>query len=194
MDFLGSGTNALTGLGISPGPAVWRPAGMASESGQSVVKAWRNHFGWSSQDLAERMGVAVKTVSRLENGERMNDRNRELLAQAFGVTPQHFFAAGIMPPSAEATDPADPEECYSDADFMVDVMQAVRAFYRAEHVDLAEAQIIKAAYQVHSSIAPKTTNREARMMLLATHLDGRRQALRDQKLAERVGARVEKTA
>ena len=197
-------TKYLTGRAIPAPPPVWLCASMKTKTdatrlkASAAVRAWRRQYGWSQDELAARMGLnGYATVSRLERGDRWNDDNRQRLADAFGLSVDHFTGAGIMPPNGPEEEGSDGEESsYTDADFMVDAKNALRAFCRNERVEMDDDQITRTAFNVVMSIALKSSDREARLMLLQAHIDGRRQLLRETRLAEQVGARppAEKTA
>lgn len=58
----------------------------------STIKQLRESKGWTQQELADKMGVAVATVSRLENGVHPPQKTTLiLLALAFGIDPQELI-------------------------------------------------------------------------------------------------------
>lgn len=55
---------------------------------QHFVKEWRKHLGMTQEDLAEKVGTVVSSISQLENGRQgYSQAMLESLAEAFGCTP-----------------------------------------------------------------------------------------------------------
>jgi transcriptional regulator with XRE-family HTH domain len=59
------------------------------------VKRIRQRLGLTQQTLAERAGLALKTLSRIENGEDMNTSTLSALAAALDVPAAELFADDI---------------------------------------------------------------------------------------------------
>ena len=49
------------------------------------VRRWRDRRGWSQEHLAEVAGIGLRTVQRIENGEKAARESVMALAAAFGV-------------------------------------------------------------------------------------------------------------
>jgi transcriptional regulator with XRE-family HTH domain len=59
--------------------AVCRAAGLLTPS---EIKALRERFGWSQQDLAELTGMGIATISRWERGRLLQNRSNNKFLQA----------------------------------------------------------------------------------------------------------------
>lgn len=66
------------------------------------VREARLARGWSQEDLAERTGLSVRTVQRIENGSRPGISSARLLAEALGIpVPEVVGDAGTTSPAAD---------------------------------------------------------------------------------------------
>jgi transcriptional regulator with XRE-family HTH domain len=61
--------------------------------------------GWSQEQLAERSGLSVRTIQRVENGDSPGLASMTALAAAFGLGVDELVTVG-QPPSAAAAAPA----------------------------------------------------------------------------------------
>lgn len=52
----------------------------------SRVRFYRAHLGWTLEDLAERSGVDLGTISALENRNSKRSNYAQVLAEAFGLS------------------------------------------------------------------------------------------------------------
>ena len=59
--------------------------------------------GWSQEQLAERSGLSVRTVQRIENGQAPGLASRAALADAFGLTLDELVADEAPAESASTT-------------------------------------------------------------------------------------------
>ena len=58
--------------------------------------------GWSQEQLAERSGLSVRTIQRIEAGQPLGLASRDALARAFGVDP-----ADLRPTEGDAPEATD---------------------------------------------------------------------------------------
>ena len=68
---------------------IWFPHDVvkANVKGDSLIKAWREHFGLTQEELAERAGIKQPALARLEKTES-NPRKSTLkkIADAMGIS------------------------------------------------------------------------------------------------------------
>ena len=65
------------------------------------IKEWRKHRGLSQEQLAERVGVAVSTISQLENGRQgYSQATLEALAEALNCQPADLLMRDPSRPAA----------------------------------------------------------------------------------------------
>ncbi|MCH7807101.1 MAG: helix-turn-helix domain-containing protein [Proteobacteria bacterium] len=55
-------------------------------AGDKPIRVWRNHFGLSQDELAEKSGVSQPTISKMEKGGDGNVATFKSLASALGVS------------------------------------------------------------------------------------------------------------
>jgi transcriptional regulator with XRE-family HTH domain len=67
----------------------------------SVVKELRTHLGWKQFALAHEAGVTVRTIERLEAGERMSDETLNKVAKALELRESAFTEASYCPSDEE---------------------------------------------------------------------------------------------
>ena len=60
--------------------------------GETILRAWRKHLGLTCEDLAERTGIALLDVVRMDSIGSINREYRARLASAMDVR-QEFLAA-----------------------------------------------------------------------------------------------------
>lgn len=60
-----------------------------------IIRAARQQAGITQQTLAERAGLALKTLSRIENGEDMNLSTLTAIAAALDMTPAELLGEGV---------------------------------------------------------------------------------------------------
>jgi len=136
------------------------------EIGRRIAQA-RSEHGWSQEDLAYRTGLAVKTISRMENGHNEpRGATARVLADNLGLPIADLLAAG---------------DAYET---QLDRMEAVMAEMAAT-IELLEARIDAAVQIAQSNGQVVSQNREA----LLTLLDQPNEAPREGK---RVGGRAPK--
>lgn len=58
---------------------------MQFQTDNTKIKRWREERHWSQEHLADLAGIAVRTVQRIENGERASYESVMALAAAFNV-------------------------------------------------------------------------------------------------------------
>lgn len=58
---------------------------MQIQADGAQVRRWRDGRGWSQEHLAEVAGISLRTVQRIENGEKAARESVMALAAAFGV-------------------------------------------------------------------------------------------------------------
>ncbi|HUH55561.1 MAG TPA: helix-turn-helix transcriptional regulator [Rhodanobacter sp.] len=58
---------------------------MQIQADGAQVRRWRDGRGWSQEHLAEVAGISLRTVQRIENGEKAARESIMALAAAFGV-------------------------------------------------------------------------------------------------------------
>ncbi|MEL7110795.1 MAG: helix-turn-helix transcriptional regulator [Pseudomonadota bacterium] len=58
---------------------------MAFKADAAKIKRWREERHWSQEHLAELAGVALRTIQRVENGEKASQETLLALAAAFNV-------------------------------------------------------------------------------------------------------------
>ena len=58
---------------------------MAFKADAAKIKRWREERYWSQEQLAELSGIGLRTVQRIETGERASQDSIKALAVAFGV-------------------------------------------------------------------------------------------------------------
>jgi len=58
---------------------------MQTHADGAQVRRWRDGRGWSQEHLAEVAGISLRTVQRIENGEKAARESVMALAAAFGV-------------------------------------------------------------------------------------------------------------
>ncbi|MEO1323624.1 MAG: helix-turn-helix transcriptional regulator, partial [Pseudomonadota bacterium] len=58
---------------------------MAFKADATKIKRWREERHWSQEHLAELAGVALRTIQRVENGEKASQETLLALAAAFNV-------------------------------------------------------------------------------------------------------------
>jgi transcriptional regulator with XRE-family HTH domain len=63
----------------------------------SVVKELRTHLGWKQFALAHEAGVTVRTIERLEGGERMSDETFKQSRQGLEIPRGRFHGAKLLP-------------------------------------------------------------------------------------------------
>ena len=63
----------------------------ASVDGDSMIKAWREHLGFTQQVLADRIGISQPTLAKLEKTDA-NPRKSTLkrIADALGIKPSQL--------------------------------------------------------------------------------------------------------
>lgn len=62
----------------------------AISQGQSVIRAYREHFGYSLQDLAVTSGLSVEEIEMIETGHRFDKGYRDRIARALGLPESAF--------------------------------------------------------------------------------------------------------
>jgi transcriptional regulator with XRE-family HTH domain len=55
------------------------------------LREWREQLALTQQELAERSGVGIATVSRIEQGQPALPSTRRKLAEALGMTPAQLL-------------------------------------------------------------------------------------------------------
>ena len=58
---------------------------MAFKADAAKIKRWREERHWSQEHMAELAGVALRTIQRVENGEKASQETVLALAAAFNV-------------------------------------------------------------------------------------------------------------
>ena len=77
------------------------------ERRRHFIKEWRKHRGLTQEQLAERIGVAVSTISQLETGKQgYSQPTLEAIADALNCGPADLLMR--RPPSKD--DPSDPND------------------------------------------------------------------------------------
>jgi DNA-binding XRE family transcriptional regulator len=54
--------------------------------GDTMVKAWREHFGLTQTEVATRLGITQAAYSKLENSAKLRPSSRRRIAQALGIS------------------------------------------------------------------------------------------------------------
>lgn len=62
-----------------------RISDMAFKVDAAKIKRWREERHWSQEHLAELAGIGLRTIQRIENGEKASQESAMALAAAFGV-------------------------------------------------------------------------------------------------------------
>jgi len=82
---------------------------MSFKADASKIKRWREERQWSQEHLAELAGLGLRTVQRIENGEKASRESLMALAAAFNVEvmalcidPEEEAAAIIQAKNAKA--------------------------------------------------------------------------------------------
>jgi len=73
---------------------VWFPNDVvkANTRGDSLIKAWRDHFGLTQAELAERAGMEQAALARLETSKSTPRRTTvDRLAIAIGIDPEQLI-------------------------------------------------------------------------------------------------------
>lgn len=84
------------------------------------VREARQARGWSQEELAERTGLSVRTIQRIETGGRPGLSSARLLAEALGLDVAEIMASE---PGAEQAPPR-----WDDAPAVVAVLEGLRRF------------------------------------------------------------------
>ena len=58
---------------------------MAFKADAAKIKRWREEQHWSQEHLAELAGIGLRTIQRIENGEKASQESVVALAAAFDV-------------------------------------------------------------------------------------------------------------
>ena len=58
---------------------------MAFKVDAAKIRRWREERHWSQEHLAELAGIGLRTIQRIENGEKASQESAMALAAAFGV-------------------------------------------------------------------------------------------------------------
>lgn len=189
---------------ITSGRALWPSFAMVDldkldDGAPNRIAELREARGWSRAELAEKLDCGEQHVWRLEKGKRgLSDKWLIRLSRAFGL-PQAAFLRGqelrdadLDYGDAERLKPAEtapPALGYDDADFMVDIQLAFRRLYGEERVTIEESELVRAAFDAWTDLAPLAQGQRARRALLEAHLRGQRQFLRRQRTADLLGAK-----
>lgn len=80
----------------------------------------RQARGWSQEELAERTGLSVRTIQRIEGGGQPGLASARLLADALGVDIAEFTTSGT------GSEPAEPR--WDDAPAVMAVREGLRRF------------------------------------------------------------------
>lgn len=73
-----AGANA--GHGLIPHDVVSRTV-----DGATPVRAWREHFGLTQAELANRLGISQPAYAQQENSKRLRKSSRQKIASALGI-------------------------------------------------------------------------------------------------------------
>lgn len=66
---------------------------METSAGGRRILDERKARGWTQQDLANRAGIAIKTVSTAENGGSVNRNSLKHIARALGISVEDLQGA-----------------------------------------------------------------------------------------------------
>ncbi len=74
---------------------VWFPQDVVEANvvrGQSLVRAWREHFGLTQKELAQKAGMSQPALARIEKADaRPRLATLKKIADALGLTPQQLM-------------------------------------------------------------------------------------------------------
>lgn len=72
---------------------VWFPNDVvkANVRGDSLIKAWREHFGLTQTDLAEKAGMKQSALARLEKAGNPRTSTLKKLAEALNITVEQLI-------------------------------------------------------------------------------------------------------
>jgi transcriptional regulator with XRE-family HTH domain len=76
--------------------------------GRMDIRAARQASGWSQEELAERTGLSVRTIQRIENGARPSAATARLLAAAFEVEVTEVLTPGTTTFAGDDGSPRPP--------------------------------------------------------------------------------------
>ena len=72
---------------------VWFPNEVvkANVRGDSLIKAWREHLGFTQKELAEKAGIKQPALARLEKaGSKPRQSTLKKIADALGISPEQL--------------------------------------------------------------------------------------------------------
>lgn len=72
----------------------------AISNGTSVIRAYREHLGYSIEDIAVTSGLTVEEVELIESGHRFEKGYRDRIARALGLSEGFFDEISVIPNAA----------------------------------------------------------------------------------------------
>ncbi len=100
---------------------------MALRMDGNKLRTIRERKGWSQSDLAEKSGVVLNTISRMENGENCRPDSGQRVAKALGVDLESLLTAGA---------PAEPKPAPAPAQALAGLDEVAALLDRRESVNL----------------------------------------------------------
>jgi predicted transcriptional regulator len=58
--------------------------------GATALKAWREHFGLTQSEMADRLGITQSAYAQQESSDRLRKSSREKIASALGITQEQL--------------------------------------------------------------------------------------------------------
>lgn len=160
-----------------------RQCGMSTRANR--IKDLRKVRKLTQQALADRLGCSRETVSRLESstgGMQLDEQWIYRIADALDVEPGDLLLNRSERARVKARDPVpeiDPADlAYSDADFMLDVRDALAQVYQEEAIRLPDRVLLEEAYNLADSMKHRSARKSERLRMLQDYMDSYRSMLR----------------
>ena len=101
------------------------------------IKRWREERAWSQEHLADAAGIGLRTIQRIENGEKASRETVMALAAAFGVD----VLALTVDPQAESAKQQLANHAKAAAGLRLSFWINLASFGRKE-LDIAETEMV----------------------------------------------------
>lgn len=108
------------------------------------VRMLRKQHKYTQQELANLLGVSLRTITNYESGERYPQR-RELythLGEIFNVNPDYFLTENDEEPTQTVTQPSPGSRQYAD-----DLIQQVSGLFAGGHLSETDKDAVMRALQ-----------------------------------------------
>ncbi len=114
------------------------------------VKTLRLEKGWSQEHLAQISGLSLRTIQRIESGQRAGIETKNCLSAVFETDISNIIEEPVMTTAANAT-PPNPETASGEKKEAVEYVQNIKAFRLNAIMFII---IIPCLYIVNSALSP----------------------------------------